>query len=145
MPIPRFARRRGRRWRPDAIKCAFQSALRSRSTRRRQGTSACRPATRHCPRLLKKTGYATALVGKWHLGYLPDFSPLKSGYDHFYGIFGGQDDYFNHGNKSPIPLYEQEMPVDPIDYLTKLPGGHAVQKVERYARGNEPFQLSLQF
>ena len=49
------------------------------------------------PSLLKKAGYSTALVGKWHLGFLPDFSPLKSGYDQFFGIFGGAADYFNHG------------------------------------------------
>src|SRR5258707_10626076 len=34
------------------------------------------------PSLLKKAGYPPAPVGKWHLGFLPDFSPLKSGYDH---------------------------------------------------------------
>src|SRR5262249_15231449 len=49
------------------------------------------------PSLLKKAGYGTTLVGKWHLGFLPDFSPLRSGYDHFFGIFGGAADYFNHG------------------------------------------------
>src|SRR5919198_1964306 len=61
------------------------------------------------PSILKKAGYGTTLVGKWHLGFLPNFSPLKSGYDHFFGIFGGSADYFNHGSKSPIPLYEQEV------------------------------------
>jgi arylsulfatase A-like enzyme len=49
------------------------------------------------PSLLKKAGYGTSLVGKWHLGFLPDFSPLKSGYDKFFGIYSGAADYFNHG------------------------------------------------
>ena len=44
--------------------------------------------------VLKKAGYGTTLVGKWHLGYPPDFSPLKSGYDHFFGLFGCCADYF---------------------------------------------------
>ena len=34
------------------------------------------------PSLLKKEGYGTTLIGKWHLGALPKFGPLKSGYDH---------------------------------------------------------------
>src|SRR6476660_7033323 len=38
------------------------------------------------PSLLKAHGYGTTLVGKWHLGFLPNFSPLKNGYDHFYGF-----------------------------------------------------------
>src|ERR1700704_5741478 len=39
------------------------------------------------PSLLKTAGYGTSLVGKWHLGFLPDYSPLKSGYDRFFGLF----------------------------------------------------------
>ena len=33
-----------------------------------------------------RAGYRTALIGKWHLGFLPKYSPLKSGYDEFFGI-----------------------------------------------------------
>ena len=108
------------------------------------------------PSLLKKAGYATALVGKWHLGSLPDFSPLKSGYDQFFGILGCCADYFNHGARAlqayqlPIPglasqLHEQEVPVERHGYMTNLLGDRAVQMIERYASSKEPFLLSVHF
>jgi arylsulfatase A-like enzyme len=108
------------------------------------------------PALLKKAGYGTALVGKWHLGSLPDFSPLKSGYDQFFGIFGCCADYFNHGANAlqayqlPIPglasqLHEQEVPVERVGYMTNLLGDRAVQMIEGYARSKESFLLSLHF
>jgi arylsulfatase A-like enzyme len=108
------------------------------------------------PSLLKKVGYGTTLVGKWHLGELPDFSPLKSGYDQFFGILGCCADYFNHGAEAsqayvlPFPglayqLYEQEVPVERHGYMTNLLGDRAVQTVEGYAKAKEPFLLSLHF
>lgn len=36
--------------------------------------------------VLKSQGYATACVGKWHLGHLPPFLPTKQGFDYYYGI-----------------------------------------------------------
>src|SRR5882672_6765891 len=108
------------------------------------------------PSLLKKAGYGTTLVGKWHLGDLPDFSPLKSGYDQFFGILGCCADYFNHGAEAsrayvlPFPglahqLHEQEVPVERHGYMTNLLGDRAVQSVESYAKSKEPFLLSLHF
>jgi arylsulfatase A-like enzyme len=109
------------------------------------------------PSLLKKVGYGTALVGKWHLGNLPDFSPLKSGYDHFFGILPGAADYFNHGPNAlrdlafGFPggiygqLHEQEVPVERHGYMTDLLGDRAVKSIEGYARSREPFLLSLHF
>jgi arylsulfatase A-like enzyme len=49
------------------------------------------------PSLLKKAGYGTTLVGKWHLGQFPKYGPLQSGYDHFYGFRGGAVDYYALG------------------------------------------------
>lgn len=43
---------------------------------------------------LKGAGYATGLVGKWHLGANPEFHPLKRGFGEFYGFLGGAHDYF---------------------------------------------------
>ena len=103
------------------------------------------------PSLLREAGYGTTLVGKWHLGFLPDFSPLKSGYDHFYGIFGGAADYFNHGpdaSRSGVEasrLYEEEVPVERHGYLTNLLGDRAVQVIDDYASTKQPFFLSLHF
>jgi choline-sulfatase len=41
------------------------------------------------PKVLKKHGYATGLVGKWHLGTQPQFHPTKHGFDYFMGFLGG--------------------------------------------------------
>lgn len=97
------------------------------------------------PSLVKKVGYATILVGKWHLGFLPEFSPLKSGYDKFFGIFAGAADYFKHGPGAASPLFEQEVPVDRHGYMTDRLGDHAVQAIEGYSKSKEPFLLSLHF
>jgi len=54
------------------------------------------------PSLLKKAGYHTALIGKWHLGYPPSFGPRRSGYDAFFGIMAGGVDYFTHCSSSSM-------------------------------------------
>jgi uncharacterized sulfatase len=51
--------------------------------------------------VLKRHGYRTALVGKWHLGELPDYHPTKFGFDHFFGFLGG-------GNQPMDPTLEVE-------------------------------------
>lgn len=45
---------------------------------------------------LRTNGYATALVGKWHLGRQDAFHPNRQGYDYFFGFRGGEGDYFTH-------------------------------------------------
>jgi arylsulfatase A-like enzyme len=96
------------------------------------------------PSLLKKAGYGTTLVGKWHLGLLPKFGPLQSGYDHFYGFRGGAVDYYTHANKKD-DLWDDDVQVHQIGYLTDMLGSRAVDVVNGYAKSGRPFLISLHF
>jgi arylsulfatase A-like enzyme len=94
--------------------------------------------------LLRDAGYATALIGKWHLGFAPTFGPLKSGYTEFFGPMSGAVDYFLHCDSSGThDLYEGETEVWRSGYLTDLISDKAVEFVERQ-RG-KPFLLSLHY
>ncbi|MBV9146170.1 MAG: sulfatase-like hydrolase/transferase [Acidobacteria bacterium] len=97
------------------------------------------------PSLLKKVGYGTTLIGKWHLGVLPTFGPLKSGYDHFYGFRGGALDYYSHQNGRREDLWDDDVPLHQNGYLTELLGARAVTVIDAYAKTRKPFLVSLHF
>lgn len=98
------------------------------------------------PSLLRQAGYGTTLVGKWHLGVLPRFGPLQSGYDRFWGIRSGAIDYFTHLNsRGAADLWDGDATVEQTGYLTDLLGDRGVEAVSRYAAAGRPFLLSLHF
>jgi arylsulfatase A-like enzyme len=101
------------------------------------------------PSILKKAGYQSTLIGKWHLGRLPDFGPLQSGYDHFHGFRGGALDYFTHKFGPPASdtedLWDDDTKVSQPGYLTDLLGTRAVDVVNTYAKSARPFLVSLHF
>jgi arylsulfatase A-like enzyme len=98
------------------------------------------------PSLLRNTGYGTTLIGKWHLGPLPTFGPLQSGYDHFYGFRTGALDYYAHTTTNQKEdLWDGDVAIHETGYLTELLGNRAVDVVNGYARSRQPFLLSLHF
>ena len=92
------------------------------------------------PSLLRELGYHTALVGKWHLGELPAYCPLKSGFDEFWGIRGGGVDYFTHELDGVPDLWDGETNIRRTGYLTELLGDRARPErlPDRLRRGPHP-------
>lgn len=93
--------------------------------------------------LLKARGYATALVGKWHCGHLPTYSPLKIGFDEHFGNKSGSMDYFRHVDAGGFPdMWENDKLVDCTgQYVTDLYSDRAIEFIRR-PRAN-PFFLCL--
>jgi len=95
--------------------------------------------------MIKKSGYETALFGKWHLGIAPEFHPNKHGFDQFFGIIAGGADYIDHESwfiKKPI-LYENDRPIEKSGYLTDLITDYTIDFINR--KHHQPFFISLQY
>jgi arylsulfatase A-like enzyme len=89
---------------------------------------------------LKAAGYATALVGKWHLGNAPAQRPLERGFDEFFGFLGGAHSYFPGEGAA---IYRGEEVVEEKEYLTDAFAREAVDYIDRHQ--DEPFFLYLAF
>ncbi len=95
---------------------------------------------------LKKLGYVSGIVGKWHLGDEPQFHPLKRGFDEMWGYTGGGHDYFSsksEGKGYQSPIESNYKKPQPITYITDDKGDECVDFIKRHT--NEPFFLYAAF
>ena len=103
------------------------------------------PAHPTLPSLLKQAGYTTALLGKWHLGNLPSYGPMQSGYDHFFGFRNGGVDYFSHDLAGRSDLWDGDVAVEKTGYLTDLLGNRCIDLLGELSAASSPFFISLHF
>lgn len=87
---------------------------------------------------LKAAGYATGLVGKWHLGSTPEMQPQQRGFDEFFGFLGGAHSYF-----ASAGILRGSESVKELDYTTDAFGREAAAFVERHK--DKPWFLYLAF
>ncbi|MDA0768533.1 MAG: sulfatase-like hydrolase/transferase [Verrucomicrobia bacterium] len=92
--------------------------------------------------VLSENGYATALFGKWHLGYDPKFNPVHQGFDEFAGFISGNVDFFSHidqeGHKD---WWHGDKPTPEEGYVTHLITRHGLRFIEE--NKDRPFFLYL--
>ncbi|MEY3459950.1 MAG: hypothetical protein RL215_3107 [Planctomycetota bacterium] len=87
---------------------------------------------------LRAAGYATGLVGKWHLGSARDMHPQQRGFDEFFGFLGGAHSYFNAAG-----ILRRTEPVQKMEYATDAFGKEAAEFIQRH--DDKPWFLYLAF
>jgi arylsulfatase A-like enzyme len=101
------------------------------------------------PQLLKNNGYATALVGKWHLGNTVDAGPRAHGFEYFFGFMGSHVDFYHHNRGEAAPdLWENDSSIYPQfdgEYMTDLITDRSIQFIERSAAARRPFFVDVAY
>jgi arylsulfatase A-like enzyme len=103
-----------------------------------------RPTGRSLPQLLKNAGYATALLGKWHLGMRPEFRPRSHGFDQFWGFLTGYVDWYQHvAGNGEADLWDNETPTRHDGYLHHEVTERAIRFIDEHAAA--PFFVEVAY
>lgn len=92
--------------------------------------------------ILKREGYKTGMIGKWHLGEEKQFHPCNRGFDDFFGMLGGGSPYLP-GKATNIIRNYTKVDYLSLPYLTDAFGDEACMFIEK--NKNNPFFLYLSF
>jgi arylsulfatase A-like enzyme len=97
------------------------------------------------PQALAEVGYSTALVGKWHLGQSArPYLPTQRGFEHQYGHYSGQIDYFKHDRQGGFDWHRDDKECRDEGYSTHLVAKEAVRLIQSYSH-EKPFFLYVAF
>ena len=103
---------------------------------------------------MRQAGYVTSLTGKWHLGSKEPLRPIDRGFGEFYGLLDGCCNFFNPAKPDPVfynggrsrPFAHNDRPITKFPegyYTTDAFSDHAVQTINRFAKGDKPFFVHL--
>ena len=94
----------------------------------------------------KSRGYATMMIGKWHVGHLPEFLPTRQGFDHYFGLPYSNDMHKGRQGFPPLPLYRDEQVIETEPDQSQLTKRYTEEAVKFLrARRDQPFFLYLPY
>ncbi|MEI6713886.1 MAG: sulfatase-like hydrolase/transferase [Verrucomicrobiota bacterium] len=104
------------------------------------------PRAATLPQVLKKSGYHSAIVGKWHLGTSSPNTPNERGFDLFHGFLGDMmDDYWTHLRHGQNFMRRNQETISPEGHATDVFTNWACDYVAERAQSKEPFFLYLAY
>jgi arylsulfatase A-like enzyme len=98
------------------------------------------------PDMLKKAGYQTAIIGKWHLGLETPNLPNERGFDLFHGFLGDMmDDYWTHRRQGKNYMRLNETEIDPQGHATDLFSDWTIDYILKKGKDDAPFFMYLAY
>ncbi len=90
--------------------------------------------------VMKRSGYATSICGKWHLGHAGrEYIPTERGFDHAYGHYNGAIDYFTHIRDGGLDWHRNDGPLDEDGYSTTLIAREACRVIDEHVTSSPLF------
>ncbi len=98
------------------------------------------------PQMLRRNGYQSTLIGKWHLGLEEENHPCARGFDEFRGFLGDMmDDYCTHLRHGNNYMRHNRRAIDPEGHATDLFSDWTIETIRSRTAADTPFFLYLAY